>query len=375
MSEFFSKLKQLRLRLIADPAWLLRLKVELMIFMSKHPVPERHSLIPHPRVFGLSPLGWSFVAIILVTGLISAGSGLAAQALPGQPAYALKRKVFEPMASLVGGVDSERSAEFALTLANRRLSEVEFLTAKGSADNEMLLTLSKDAEAAALRALDALNALRPKASAFAVQNISLELATLMRVHSSALVALTARSGDTSAANLLFGLKDRINHTAELAARVVEGANTFAGLSGGGEFNLERAAEKLSLAKQSVEARGAMLDTVTREKAKSKLAKAERSLAKARRELKTQAVASALKEAESSLAASVETAMLVDIAAPLRLTVRVREPEPPLESATSSEGVLGEASVKTESATSSDETIELVPIESSATSSAEDALGK
>jgi len=110
-----------------------RIRARLLAHMRENPVQAVHS--PYQRLFIRSPfmaLLRKPVAVLMVLVLVSLGGAstyAAAGALPGEPLYAMKVNVIEPVKGVLA-ITREAKAEFNASIALTRVKEVEELAAK-----------------------------------------------------------------------------------------------------------------------------------------------------------------------------------------------------------------------------------------------------
>lgn len=110
-----------------------RIRARLLAHMRENPVQAVHS--PYQRLFIRSPfmaLLRKPVAVLMVLVLVSLGGAstyAAAGALPGEPLYAVKVNVIEPVKGVLA-ITREAKAEFNASIALARVKEVEALAAK-----------------------------------------------------------------------------------------------------------------------------------------------------------------------------------------------------------------------------------------------------
>lgn len=112
-----------------------RIRARLLTHMRENPVQPMLVHSPYQRLFIRSPfmaLLRKPVAVLMVLVLVSLGGAstyAAAGALPGEPLYAVKVKVLEPVKGFLA-ITSEAKAELNASLAVTRVKEVEALAAK-----------------------------------------------------------------------------------------------------------------------------------------------------------------------------------------------------------------------------------------------------
>jgi hypothetical protein len=138
MEDYFKKISKILSRAALTERERTDMRLQLAAFIDEHPATAPFSIRMRSRVsnlFGSSHAHFAIRAVasafvlVMVAGV---GTSYAAEtALPGQPLYAVKINVDEPVErATVASSDSQ--AQWELTLANRRLEEAEKLAASGS---------------------------------------------------------------------------------------------------------------------------------------------------------------------------------------------------------------------------------------------------
>lgn len=171
-----------------------RMREELVRHMESHPLPAAS-----PRAMSWSSqLAWSsyvaragaFAALLLVAG---GGVSFAAEnALPGNPLYAVKRSITEPVRAALA-VTAEEKASWSAEAASRRLAEAEALASRGALDAQTARNLGDDFEQSAKAAADELAVLR-ETNPDEANVASAKLAASLSAHESVLGALGGAVG-------------------------------------------------------------------------------------------------------------------------------------------------------------------------------------
>jgi len=158
----------------------------------------------------------AFLVVILVggTGIAYAAEG----SLPGQPLYAVKLNVTEPIQTALAATPAAR-AEVHVALAQRRVEEAEALAAQSSLDSTTTAQLEQNLEHHVQSADDLAVEVGATDPSAAVE-IKAELASSLGVHG----ALLASIGDESASTTTK------NNSEKFAARIIARADAAAGTS-------------------------------------------------------------------------------------------------------------------------------------------------
>lgn len=114
-----------------------RMRARLTLHMREHPIAAQPVDSPYHRFSIRSPfLSWlrrpvAALMFILLVGFGGASTYAAAGALPGEPLYAVKLKVIEPVKGLLA-ITPEAKAEMKASIAVTRVKEVEALAVKNT---------------------------------------------------------------------------------------------------------------------------------------------------------------------------------------------------------------------------------------------------
>lgn len=114
-----------------------RIRARLTLHMHEHPIAAQPVHSPYHRFSIRSPfLSWlrrpvAALMVILLVGFGGASTYAAAGALPGEPLYAVKVKVIEPVKGFLA-ITPEAKAEMKASIALMRVKEVEALAAKNT---------------------------------------------------------------------------------------------------------------------------------------------------------------------------------------------------------------------------------------------------
>jgi|GEM_PF-3159970 len=173
------------------------MKLQLMEFVKRHPIEEsshatsfqekpQNTRFTSWNVFGMRYLrikvvSYALAALALVV-VMGGGVALAANsALPGNPLYPIKLNVNEKVLSWLA-TSSEEKAQLHITLAKKRLQEVEKATANGSFDEKAAIQAKVSFNKHVSAAEDSINAIGKEQGTELSANLNSGFESLLRAH-------------------------------------------------------------------------------------------------------------------------------------------------------------------------------------------------
>ncbi len=190
MQDNFEQLKRLSSKVHLEPAKKDAMRQTLLNFMAAHEALEvRPARVSFAWERFAIPAG-AFALILLISG----GTSLAAEyALPGDPLYAVKTKINEP---LIAALNTSESAEanWHATVALRRLEEADALAIKGKLTPEVKSEIGNNFEVSAAKAADTIASLDEKGDGSTEQadDLSTQFESSLKAHAENLAKLTGQ---------------------------------------------------------------------------------------------------------------------------------------------------------------------------------------
>lgn len=211
------------------------------------------------------------VIYLLIAVVIGGGASVAAESsLPGELLYGLKTQVNERVMGALA-IGAEADAKFEARLAEKRLEEMERLSAKGKVETSVAASLQERFETHA----DNAEALFAELEGEAALEVASNFESTLRAHSEIIASLRARESDDAAilASLSAKILGKINNTlqAKIRAEGEIAASTDASLEASARAKLTSAENKVAEARAFIESKKAALGASATAAAEANLA--------------------------------------------------------------------------------------------------------